>query len=781
MVYAAHINDGKIQTVEEHCRNTAEMAAEFEKLFKAENVGRLQGLLHDIGKLCEKFSRYIMGEASIRRGEIDHSFAGAKYLCEIADKADPKRFYNVSRIIARTIISHHGLNDWLDADGVDYFLKRTGKTEFYDEICKNADGIFPEKELLALLESADDEYKRIRAEIKEFSKEKEDFAFYLGLLERILQSALIDADRIDTASFMSCEPTEAFTDKKQLWTEMKAHLEERLSSFDGKTDPISKQRKSISDRCADFAKNDVRVCRMIVPTGGGKTLSSLRFAIEYCIGHDMEKIIYIAPFMSILEQNSDEFRAVSGEENFLEHHSNVVAEQFEKAEQNEYSEYELHTERWDTPVIATTMVQFLNTLFSAKSSSVRRMHRLSKAVIIIDEIQAVPLKCVNMLNLAVNFLTQICGSAVVLCSATQPVMDEVKFPVIMDEKYSMTGDFTKDFEVFHRTDIVSKIDPYGWDYDEAAEFCAKKFRESGDLLLIVNTKSEALEMFERIKRLCKDEAEIIHLSTNMCPEHRRDRIKHIRERLNEKCPIICVTTQLIEAGVDISFRCVVRTLAGLDNAVQAAGRCNRHGDEKGICPVYIIKFKNEKLGSLTEIKDAQGILQEMLGSGKYADLQSDEAVRQYFRALYQTEAGKLCYNASDNGIGTNLIDLLSLDTNRYDISERTSSQFTSQAFRTAGTIFTVIDNNTEDIVVPYNDEARELIEKLMTAKNGLVPLTKQAQKYTVSVYGGAGRKLDENNGIYRTEFGTAILEKNFYDSELGIITEGAEHDVLIFD
>ena len=245
MVYAAHINDDKIQTVGEHCRNTAEMAAEFARVFDAENIGRLQGLLHDIGKLCEKFSRYIMGESSTKRGEIDHSFAGAKYLCKIADKADPKRFCSVSRLIARTIISHHGLNDWLEPNGVDYFLKRTGKTEFYDEIRKNADEIFPEKELLSLLESADNEYKRIRAEIKEISKGKEDFAFYLGLLERILQSALIDADRIDTTSFMSCEPAEISVDKKRLWTEMKARLAERLSRFDGKNDSISKDRKSV--------------------------------------------------------------------------------------------------------------------------------------------------------------------------------------------------------------------------------------------------------------------------------------------------------------------------------------------------------------------------------------------------------------------------------------------------------------------------------------------------------------------------------------------------------
>lgn len=781
MIFAAHINGENVQTVEQHCRNIAKITCSFSALINALNIGYIQGLLHDLGKLCRKFNSYIMGDNSIRRGEIDHSYAGAKYLCSIADRTDEKRFYKVSRLIARTIISHHGLNDWLEPDGVDYFLKRTGKSEAYDEICDNAKELFDEDEIISLLEKASDEYEALRRKIKAFSNGKEDFSFYLGMLERILQSALIDADRIDTAAFMSCEPDEIHTDLKALWQNMKARLDERLSKFDGKNDSISLQRKSISDRCAAFAEHDVKLCRLIVPTGGGKTLSSLRFAINYCLGHDMEKIIYIAPFMSILEQNSDEFRAVAGSGNFLEHHSNVVAERLESSGQNEYSEYELHTERWDSPVIATTMVQFLNTLFSAKTSSVRRMHRLSRAVIIIDEIQAVPIKCVNLLSLAINFLTQVCGAAVVLCSATQPVMDEVKFPVISDENESITGDFSRDFEVFRRTDIISKIDPYGWDYDEAADFCAEKFRASGDLLLIVNTKSSALAMFERLKERCQNEAEIIHLSTNMCPQHRRDKIEHIRKLLGKK-PVICVTTQLIEAGVDISFRCVVRSSAGLDNVVQAAGRCNRHGEAGGICPVYVIKFKDcvERLGNLKEIKDAQGILQDMLGSGKYEDLQSDEAVRQYFRSLYQTEKEEMCFNVTDNGVGTNLIELLSLDKNRYDISAGTSEKYCSQAFRTAGALFTVIDSNTEDIVVPYNDEAAGLIEELKNSSCGLAKLAKQAQKYTVSVYSNLSRKLDDNNGVYRTEFGTAILEKNFYNNELGVITEGAEHDTLIF-
>lgn len=780
MTFAAHIKGGNIQTVNEHCINTARLAAGFAALFDAAGIGIISGLLHDLGKLLNKFNGYIHGDNFVKRGEIDHGYAGAKYLCELADKVDKKRFYKVSRLIARIIMSHHGLNDWIDAEGNDYFLKRTSKTDHYDEICRNAAATYDEKEIIALLEKASDEYKALRRKIKAFSRNEEEFSFYLGMLERILQSALIDADRIDTAVFMSCEPDENEYEPKQLWQDMKLRLEERMRAFEGKNDRISLQRKSISDRCAAFASNDVKVCRLIVPTGGGKTLSSLRFAIDYCKGHDMKRIFYIAPFMSILEQNSDEFRAVAGSENFLEHHSNVVAEQSEKNGQNEYSEYELHTERWDHPVIATTMVQFLNTLFSARTSSVRRMHRLSRAVIIIDEIQAVPLKCVNLLNLAVNFLTHVCGSVVVLCSATQPALDEVKFPVIMDENESMTGDFTEDFEMFRRTDIISEIDPYGWDHDRAADFCADKFRNFGDLLLIVNTKATALAMFERLKDRCGNEAEVIHLSTNMCPQHRHDKIKHIKKLLGKK-PVICVTTQLIEAGVDISFRCVVRSLAGLDNLVQAAGRCNRHGEAAGSCPVYVIKFKEsiEKLGSLTEIKDAQRILQDMFMTDKYGDMQSDEAVRQYFRALYQTEYDKMCYNVTDNGVGTNLIELLSLDRNRYEISGMTSEKYCSQAFRTAGSLFSVIDSNTEDIVVPYNEEAESIIEELKSTRSGLCELAKKTQKYTVSVYRDMSRRLDDNNGVYRTEFGTAILEKGFYDNECGIIIDGAEHEILI--
>lgn len=784
MDFIAHKNSEDTQSVYKHCKNTAEIAARFSSDFGAENIGMLQGLLHDCGKLTDRFCNYISGNSRDKRGDIDHSYAGAKYICELADETDKKSFFGVSRFIARTIISHHGLHDWIDDNCSDYFEKRVGKNDDYTQIKQNTDEIFGREKLLLLLEKAEQEYSALRKKIHDFSgsrtEKNEEFAFYLGMLERMSQSVIIDADRIDTAVFMSDEPADGNVDLDKLWKDMHENISRKLQSFSDRTDTISLRRRDISDRCASFAENNVGVCRMIVPTGGGKTLSSLRFAVEYCRRHDMKKIIYAAPFMSILEQNSEVIREIAGDDNFIEHHSNAFADISDRENSEECMEYELHAERWDSPVIATTMVQLLNTLFSAKTTCVRRMHRLSRSVIIIDEVQSIPLKCVNLFNLAVNFLTKVCGAAVVLCSATQPVMEITKYPLVIDENSSMTGDFSEDFDIFHRSDIVSDVTPYGFDYDEAADFCRGKFEEAGNLLVIVNTKAAALNLYKKFNEICSENIPVVHLSTNMCPQHRKDKISEVRDLLEKKMPIICVTTQLIEAGVDISFRCVVRSLAGLDSAVQAAGRCNRHGECDETCRVHIIKIKDENLGSLREIKDAQNIMQNMLKAEKYSDWQCDEAVSDYFSQLYSAEKSLLSYIVTDCGQSTTLLNLLALNKERYSVSPKTTSKFSAQAFRTAGALFNVIDNCANDVIVPYNDEAERLIEELKRAEKKVSLLLRRAQKFTVSVYRGTEKKLHENNAVYQLANGILALEKRFYNNESGVSIEGSEQEVLMF-
>lgn len=779
----AHIRecDKLEQTVASHCQETAKLCGGYAASVRAVNIAILQGLLHDAGKQTAAFDKRVHGGTK----KPDHSSQGARYLSELADRADPSKYGEVSRLIAHTILSHHGIHDWLDGDDEDYMAKRLQKEDGFAEVTAHMHEIASDAELLTLLEKAAMEYGLLLSSLKDLARQTSDekqtkikcLAFYLGMLERFLQSCLIDADRINTADFMSDSSTENSYETQALWNAMSDRMQGKCERFSERTDPISIQRCSISDRCAAFAKHPVKCCRLIVPTGGGKTLSSLRFAIEYCKKHGKKKILYTAPFMSILEQNSDEIREIAGDEYFTEHHSNLLAEIETK---EELHEYELRTEKWDAPVIATTMVQFLNTLFSAKSSCVRRMHRLADAVIVIDEVQSIPLRCVHLFNLAVNFLTHICGAVVVLCSATQPTMEQRDYPLLLDQECSMTGDTAQDFAVFHRTDVISAVTPYGFTYEETADFCAEKYTESGNLLLIVNTKAAAKTLFHCMQERCPD-AMVMHLSTNLCPAHRREKIAAMRAALKAGQPLICVTTQLIEAGVDISFRCVVRSLAGLDNAAQAAGRCNRNGESQTPCPVYLIKLKEENVSRLEGVQTAQRITQSVLDHEELTDYLSYEVQSKYFELLYQGEWQKLSYPVCVDQLKTSLVELLSQNHDAFRMSGLPRAmQFSVQAFRTAGDLFEVIDSRTQDILVPFNDDAKQLIEEL---DGDLSPEQcrehlRQAQKYTVSIYNL--RKLDEIGAVRKLLSGVIALEPRFYDADCGIVTEGAEQEVLIF-
>ena len=782
--FTAHIDrNGRSQSVVQHSANVSALSSDYAKCIGAASIAALAGMLHDVGKLSIVFDDYIHQRSNARRGDIDHSFAGAKYVCGYADQLDEVRYHNISRFIGRIIISHHGLHDWVDENCRDYFSQRISKDESYDQIAENIRLAFNEETLEDLLAKADLEYRSIRKALNEMAGQsgklnKTEYAFYLGLFERMMESILVDADRTDTADFMSGEKPGKGYDHAALWNEMKKRLARTLSVFAEESDRVSRQRMHISDRCAAFSDHTVGICHLIVPTGGGKTLSVLRFAIEYCIRHQKKKIFYIAPFMSILEQNSDVIRGISGAAAFTEHHSDAISD-IESEE--ELREYELSTERWDTPVIATTMVQFLNALFSGRLSSVRRMHALCDSVIIVDEIQSIPYKCVHLFNLAMNFLSHICGSSVVLCSATQPPLEDLHYGLLVDEQSSMTGDWQEDFKVFARTKIIPSLSKYGMDYDEAAGFCVEKFNIAGNLLIIVNTKAAAQNIYERLVEKLGETVTVVYLSTNMCPEHRRDKIGFIRNCLQQQKSIVCVTTQLIEAGVDISFRCVVRSLAGLENAAQAAGRCNRHGKENEICNVYLIRLKEESLNGLSEIKDAQLASMQILS--KYeendTDLQSPEILTEFFRALYDMEKNTLSYNVKDNNKNTTIMDLLSLNSERYELSPKTESKLSAQAFKTAGSLFEVIDHNTTNVIVSYNDDADKIIEELDTERPDPFVLRK-AQKYMIGIYSGTNRKLTDEHALRVLKSGVISLEKRYYNLDTGLQTENAMYETLVF-
>lgn len=796
MEYTAHIRetDGREQTVGEHTEGVKKLSIMFGESYGVSAVAAVAALVHDIGKLTVDFSEYIHNRNSYTRGDIDHSYAGAKYIMELAEKVGGLEVDAAAKLIAHIVISHHGLHDWIDKGCNDYFKKRISKSDRYDEIHKAVGTVVQEDELISLLKTAADEHMNMLRKLLALSDKTEKLsskknikisliAFYMGMYERLCQSVLVDADRTDTSDFMSgtdsCE-----ADTQQLWESMRKNIRDKCDSFRADKSPLSVKRTDISDRCAGFASEKRGICRLIVPTGGGKTLSSVRFAADYCSNFKKKKIIYVAPFMSILEQNSGEIGALVEDKSlFLEHYSNIVSE-IDDAE--ELADYELKCDKWDSPVIATTMVQFLNTLFLGKMTSVRRFHRLADSVIIIDEVQSIPLKCVYLFNLAMNFLSGICGCTIVLCSATQPDFEKTAYPIILDEEYSMTGDYRADFQELQRTELIPLLKTEGYTFEEAAAFSCEKYLENGNLLLIANTKKSVYNLFVSIKGIVDrmpDEQRpiVIHLSTNMCPRHRKDKINEIRELLDKKMPVICVTTQLIEAGVDISFNCVVRSLAGMDNFAQAAGRCNRNGRDK-IRPVYVINLCEEKLAYLKEITAAQDISRQFL-SADFKDYLGVEVMSLYFRKLYKEFERELGYKETDMGINTTLLNLLSLNSYRVEHSG-SDNKLISQAFATAGKLFCVISENTTDILVPYNEEAEEIILELNSEirPGRETELLRKAQKYTVSVYYDAFKALCSDNSVYELRSGGVFaLKKEFYDPEdLGIKRENIQREVLIF-
>ena len=778
-MYIAHIRktDKKEQSVFEHSKNTARLCEGYLVPVGLGATGRIGGLFHDGGKFTTRFNDYIHELSDDKRGDIDHSYAGARFLLDEAGNKAEGIALAAATLIAHTIISHHAIHDWIDNNDENYLEKRIAKSDGYDEASKNIRELLADEDIAELLSRS---AKEIMSKLRRLkTKDNTAKAFYIGMLERLIQSALIDADRTDTADFMAGRETIFTQDTASaLWEKMDGRMDEKLKAFGEKTDPISLRRRSISDRCADFAEHKVGVCRLIVPTGGGKTLSSMRFAIKQCRKFGMERIFYIAPFMSILEQNSDVIRSLAGDD-FLEHHSNIIAE---IDGENELNEYQLHTERWDKSVIATTMVQFLNTLFSYKTSSVRRMHRLCNSVIIIDEVQSVPIKCVNMFSLAVNFLAKACGCSVVLCSATQPTFEKNNYAIDFDESKDMISGYDEDYRFFRRTEVINALTKFGYDNEQAADFCYDKFKENGDLLLVVNTKAEALELYRLLKEKAASEAYLIHLSTNMCPAHRKKRIGTLKRFLKKRKPVICVTTQLIEAGVDISFRCVVRVLAGMDNAAQAAGRCNRNGENEGLCPVYLINLKDESRLRLEEIKNAQNISRQVLKNAS-DDLLSVEIQSEYFTKLYGLYGDKLSYIAKQNGSNISLLELLSLNGEKYSACRgNRPDKNMSQSFKTAGELFEVIDSKTLNVIVPYNKQAQEIILKLQSAPSAdeLDNLLRKAQKYTVGIYKGIELKLLDNNALSPCNCGATVLKKEHYSPEYGVTIDGAERELLMY-
>jgi CRISPR-associated endonuclease/helicase Cas3 len=665
-------------------------------------------------------------------------------------------------LIIDAVYAHHGkLFDCINTSAENEFLKKMNDHAG----CKYAEiaeiffrEVTPEAEIERLFDKAAAEIGDIFPKMRLFAH------FGTGMLQKLVYSALIDADRWDAFCFEA--GLDPFNFEAPKWERAAEKMEEKAAGFSPNT-PINEMRCKISDRCFEFAKRPAGIYRLSVPTGGGKTLSSLRYSLQFAAKNNVSHIFYVIPFRTILDQTAAEVRAVCGDDMVLEHHSGIVVEDESDKAANE--KYSILTQRWDKPIVLTTLVQFMNSLYAGKSACARRMSALLNSVIIIDEVQSVPKNMISLFNEAINFLSEICNATVLLCTATQPALDSLEnHSIRLSENCEIIPYEKKMLDVFKRTEAVNMTSPKGMTPAQIAEL-AQKISENS-ILIIANTTAEARKIYEHIG--CKK----IYLSTAKCQQHRIKLLSEIAKLVKRQEKLVVVSTQLIEAGVDLSFAAVIRVMAGIDNLVQAAGRCNRHGEFNRICKVYLVNMAEENLSRLPDIDSAKKCTKLLLAVDKDSDLLDEKSINDYYREYFKVDSSGL--NPMDYVLGkTTMMNLLSdndVYAGEYNQHHGTENMpMLRQAFKTAGDEFRVINTATTTVLTTYGEGA-EYIETLQSDAplKEKYQIIKKCAGYSVNLFDYQIKKLQENNGIhFMEEIGVWCLNDGFYNEEYGVMTE----------
>lgn len=669
MEYYAHISEDGLrrQTVAEHLRGTAELCRAFAAEFGAGEEGALAGGTHDQGKCTKGFQ-----DRLLRGGpKVDHSAAGALLCCQSGDLFS-----------AVCVAGHHtGLPDVGNAK-----TDRASDNTFWGRMARARAGKYLEQ----CGESG------LELPLRPQSEPPVRSALQSAFWTRMLYSCLVDADFLDTEKFMTGDRGRGgYEDLPTLLARLEAHIQK----WQDPKRELDRLRWEILHACLQAGDKPRGIYTLTVPTGGGKTVSSLAFALRHAAAHGMKRVIYVVPYTSIIEQNAEVFREILGSENVLEHHSGVQFDLSDGASPEEVRRA-LAAENWDMPVVVTTAVQFFESMYASRSSQCRKLHNLANSVIIFDEAQMLPLAHLRPCTAAMASLAELFRSTVVLCTATQPALDDL-------------------LRQYAPGCPVTELCPQGAQlHDRFRRVC---FRQAGEMtdealaeelsarsqvLCIVNSRKAAQEIFSRLPREGS-----FHLSTLMVPAQRQALLAEIRQRLDDKLPCRVVSTSLIEAGVDVDFPAVYRELAGLDSILQAAGRCNREGENSPEESIVTVFERTEQPPVL--FRKAIGAAREALGGDR--DPGARETMDRYFNSI-----------RSLNGAA--------IDKDGVVAAFEKGIDGCALPFRTVAEKFHLIDKNTYTVYVPFGEGAA-LIQQLKAGESSR-ELFRRLGRYAVSVYDG---------------------------------------------
>ncbi|MEJ2631090.1 MAG: CRISPR-associated endonuclease Cas3'' [Acidihalobacter sp.] len=657
------------QPLAEHLHNVGRLAGERAARFGMAEAARAAGLLHDLGKYTDDFQRRIAGDAV----RVDHATHGAILAVE--------RYGQLGHLLAYGIAGHHaGLAN--GAEGIERTalrdrLRGAGLPPLLDHWRSEID--LPDKRTLAL-------------PLKPHSRERSGFQF--AFLARMLFSCLVDADFLDTEAYYDRLEGRASVRDAPVPSlhALRDRLDERLARFEADTE-VNCVRAGILRHVRRQAECDPGLFSLTVPTGGGKTLASLAFALDHAIRYGQRRVIFVIPFTSIVEQNAGVFREALGplgEAAVLEHHSAFFAkpprdepEHFQAREK-----LRLAMENWDAPIVVTTAVQFFESLFAAKPSRCRKLHNIADSVVILDEAQTLPLKLLRPAVAAVDELARNYRSSIVLCTATQPALSAPAFAGGLDDVRELAPEPPRLFRELERVRIrhAGVLDD---------ETLSDELRRREQVLCIVNNRRHARAVYQSIADLPGAR----HLSTLMCAKHRSAVLKEIYGTLERGEPCRLVSTSLIEAGVDISLPTVLRAEAGLDSIAQAAGRCNRNKEwPVDASEVLVFATANEDWAPPPELRQFAEAAQEILRQPQYrTDPLSPSAIQAYFELLYWQKGGEALDAHNLLGIAReNGIDSLPMET--------------------LAAKFRMIESGQMPVIVPYDDDARETLKGLRNAE-----------------------------------------------------------------
>jgi CRISPR-associated endonuclease/helicase Cas3 len=719
------------QLLSEHLEGTARLAEVYASKFDSGKWGKVAGLAHDAGKgrlvwqeyICRK-SGYFDEEAHMENkpGKMSHAIHGAK----LAEKLFGK---GVGRLLAYCIAGHHaGLPDWSSAEGAGQ-----SALEFQESQVKD---------LIDIGSFIADNLKASKPELPPWMFEN---GLDLSLWIRMIYSCLVDADFLDTESYMDENKAEGRGGYCSI-----AELLERFNTFIKKLDdtaedtPVNKIRREIRLKCVRMAQEPQGIFSLSVPTGGGKTLSTLAFGLEHAKRHNLNRIIYVIPYTSIIEQNADVFRAAVGADQVVEHHSSLD-------EDDLTSKSRLATENWDAPVIVTTSVQFFESLFAAKSSRCRKLHNIVNSVVILDEAQLVPVDYLAPILETMQLLVEHYHVSFVISTATQPafgkrMVDGIPFKGLENIREIMgdRDDVRELYNSLKRVRVELPEDPY---ITSSWEEIAKELLQYEQVLCVVSDRKSCRELH----RLMPEGS--FHLSALMCGEHRSEVIERIKQKLKKKEPVRVISTQLVEAGVDFDFPVVYRALAGLDSIAQAAGRCNREGRLPELGKVVVFNApKKVPLGILRKAADTTyGIL-----ASKPRDPLDNDLFESYFSELYWKA------NSLDS---KGIVNLLTPDRQECGIN-----------FRTAAQRFRIIDDSKQKTIIVRYGESGELID-LLKSKGPERWLMRKLQRYTVNVYNNEFDLLQQQGLIEEAHPNIFVLRSNEgYSESTGLLVGETEND-----